>query len=124
MYKGADGCVRGDKSHCDTNSVGLCAGAGGLHFVYALKTPKPTQKITTTALVTPRISTTAVAPVSGLSVKCDNTVYKLRKLGCWNEVENSRAYPELMLTAVDHYNHHLYAGYYLDTTNYEKFLSR
>lgn len=120
MYKEADGCVRGDKTHCDTNNLGLCAGAGGLHFVYTLKSPNPA---TSTAL-TPSSPPTTLPPSSGLSIKCGYTTYKLRKLGCWNERDYSQAYPELLLTATDHYNQQLYAGYQLDTKNYETFLQR
>ncbi|XP_028412299.1 uncharacterized protein LOC114535118 [Dendronephthya gigantea] len=126
LYKPADGCVRGDKRHCDTNNLGLCAGAGGLHFVYTLKSPNPTA-LTTTAITTSIVTqstTTLATPFSGLSVKCGNTVYKLRKLGCWNEKDKTKAFPELMLTAVDHYNQRLYAGYYLDTKDYGTFLKR
>lgn len=124
MYKIADGCVRGDKMHCDTLNRGPCAGAGGLHFVYALKSPNPTG-ITTTAS-TPSISTqsTTLAPSSGLSVTCGYATYKLRKLGCWNERDYSKAFPELLLTATDYYNQRLYSGYYLDISNYETFLQR
>ena len=123
LYGVADGCVNGDKTQCDTHNVGLCAGTGGIHFVYTLKSPNPT-RIATTAL-TRRISTQAVtlAPSSGLSVKCGNNIYKLRKLGCWNENAYSKAFPELLLTATDIYNR-LYAGYYLDIKNYETFLPR
>ena len=124
MYKGADGCIRGDKRHCDTNNLGLCAGTGGLHFVYTLKSPNPTALTTTTITTSIVTQSTTLAPTSSLSVKCGNTIYKLRKLGCWNEKDGSRAFPELMLTAVDHYNKRLYAGYYLDTKNYGTFLKR
>ena len=36
----------------------------------------------------------------------------------------SKAFPELLLTAMDRYNQRLYAGYYLDINNYDTFLKR
>ena len=124
LYKVADGCVNGNKMNCDTHNVGLCAGTGGKHFVYTLKSLNPTA-IPTTALTTSiSIQSTTLVPSSGLSIKCGNNIYKLRKLGCYNEGAYSKAFPELLLTATDIYNQRLYAGYYLDIKNYETFLQR
>lgn len=130
LYKDADGCVRGDKRQCNLHSQGLCAGTGRKHFVYTLTSalPKhstPVASVLPSTSPSPLVTTiSTMVPNGTLTVKCGSVEYKLRKLGCWNERDNSRALPELLLTATNPYDKKFYTGYYLDTKDYGKFLHR
>ena len=60
------------------------------------------------------------------TVTCYGHEYKLKKLGCWNElgdIRPPRALPELLLTARDT-NSRVYAGYGLDRNDYTVFLDK
>ena len=118
-YRDADGCIRGDKTQCNLNSLGLCAGTGGFHFVYTLETT-PAPKVTLPPTVK-KVPTTK--PGRALTIWCGHNEYKLRKVGCWNEQKYSRAFPELLMTARDPYKS-VYVGYHVDTRNYQTFLQR
>ena len=85
-------------------------------------TLKTTLKIVTTPKPTPKVTIPKGPPV----IKCGNIEYKLTKLGCWNELGDTRpprAMPELLFTSRDR-NSHTYVGYDFDNHNYGVFLER
>ena len=99
-----------------------------------VSTPKVTPQIThetpsipqTTPqiLTSPRVTTplSRGPPV----VKCGNVEYKLKKLGCWNELgdfQPPRAMPELLLTSRDRKSS-VYVGYDFNRHTYAAFLER
>ena len=129
-FGNSDNCVDEKLGKCwDKNSL-LCSGKntedmyvyipadtpGGLTCPTTIPTT-PTKKITTPK---PTI------PIGPPTIKCGNVEYKLKKLGCWNELGDTRpprAMPELLLTARDRHSH-VYAKYDVDSQNYARFLKR
>ena len=135
----ANACVNQNMAYCSDDTTMLCSGNNHKEtYVYVLdntpvcptyaptppKTPpKVTPKITT-KLPTPRVTTPA--PKGPPVVQCGNMKYKLRKLGCWNELGDTRpprAMPDLLLTARDKHSP-AYAKYDVDSHNYAAFLKR
>lgn len=87
-------------------------------------TPKTTLQITTSPQTTPRVTTPI--PKGPPVVKCGNIEYKLTKLGCWNELGDTRpprAISELLLTSRDRTSP-VYVGYDFDRDTYAAFLKR
>lgn len=86
-------------------------------------TPKTTLQIITSPKTTPRVTTPI--PKGPPVVKCGNVEYKLTKLGCWDELGDTRpprAMPELLLTSRDKLSP-VYVGYGFGHT-YSAFLKR
>ena len=144
-------CVNQNKMQCSDDTTMLCSGdSARTTYVYVpddtpvtCPTKIPTQPNVTpkiTPRVTPRITlkttlkiVTAPKPTPKVTIpkgppviKCGNIEYKLTKLGCWNELGDTRpprAMPELLFTSRDR-NSHAYVGYDFNRHNYGPFLER
>ena len=118
-------------ARCSDESTMLCSGDDHKDtYVYVpdntpviCPTNPPTQ-LQTTPKTTLKVVTSI--PKGPPVVQCGNRKYKLKKLGCWNELGDTRpprAMPELLLTARDRHSH-VYAKYDVDSYHYATFLKR